>query len=70
MLPTLIPRHIKNHFIFDQVQKHVTNWKFTGCKMPYFMIVLIPYINLLNLSWIKISIFEDYGAFNGSVNTV
>ena len=28
------------------------------------MIVLILYINLLNLSWIKISIFEEYGAFN------
>ena len=26
------------------------------------MIVLIPYINLLNLSWIKMSIFEEYGA--------
>ena len=31
--------------------------------MPHFMIVLILYINLLNLSWIKISIFEGYGAF-------
>ena len=30
------------------------------------MIVLILYINLLNLFWIKIkmSIFEEYGAFN------
>ena len=28
------------------------------------MMELIPYINLLNLSWIKIkSIFEEYGAF-------
>ena len=33
--------------------------------MPHFMNVLIPYINLLNLSWIKtMSIFEEYGAFN------
>ena len=32
--------------------------------MPYFMIVFILYINLLNLSWIKKkSIFEEYGAF-------
>ena len=31
--------------------------------MPHFMIILIPYINLLNLSWIKMSIFEEYGAF-------
>ena len=28
--------------------------------MPHFMIVLIPYINLLKFSWI---IFEEYGAF-------
>ena len=32
--------------------------------MPHFMIVLMLYINLLSLSWIKISIFEEYGAFN------
>ena len=32
--------------------------------MPHFMFVLIPYINLLNLSWIKKkSIFDEYGAF-------
>ena len=33
--------------------------------MPHFMIVLILYVNLLNLSWIKkMSIFEEYGTFN------
>ena len=64
MLPTLIQRYDKNHFIFDQVQKRKANWIFTGCQMPHFMIKLIPYINLLNLSLIKImSIFEEYGAF-------
>ena len=32
--------------------------------MPNFMIVLIPYINLLKLSWIiKCLFFEEYGAF-------
>ena len=31
--------------------------------MPHFMIVLILYINLLNLSWIKNYIFEGYRAF-------
>ena len=31
--------------------------------MPHFMIVFIPYINLLNLSLIKMYIFEEYGAF-------
>ena len=32
--------------------------------MPHFMIVLTLYINLLNPSWIKMSIFVEYGAFN------
>ena len=32
--------------------------------MPLFMILLIPYLNLLNLFWINISIFEEYGAVN------
>ena len=32
--------------------------------MPLFTIVLIPFINFLNLSWIKkMSILEEYGAF-------
>ena len=36
--------------------------------MPHFMIVLIPCINLLKLSWIKkkMSPFEGYRAFNMS----
>ena len=62
MLPTLIQRYDKknhfifdkkNHFIFDPVLKRETNRNFTGCQMPHFMIVLILYINLLNLSGIK-----------------
>ena len=32
--------------------------------MPHFMILLVLYINSLNLSWIKLSVFEDYRAFN------
>ena len=33
--------------------------------MPHFIIVLILYINLFNLSWIKKNaIFEEHGAFN------
>ena len=70
MLPALIQRYDKKnktkkkHFIFDLVQKRETNWNLSGCKMPHFMIVLIPYvIFFLNLSWIKMSIFEKYGAF-------
>ena len=31
--------------------------------MPYFMIVLILYMNLLNFSWIKSSIFEAYEVY-------
>ena len=33
--------------------------------MQHFMIVLLPNINLLNLSWIKNCLFfKEYGAFN------
>ena len=31
--------------------------------MPHFMIILILYINLPNLSWIKMSSLDEYGAF-------
>ena len=32
--------------------------------MPHFTVILIPYINLLNLSWIiKCLFFEEYGTF-------
>ena len=41
---------IKTHFIFDPVQKRVTNLNFTGCQMQHFVIVLIPYVSLLDLS--------------------
>ena len=37
--------------MFDPIQEWETNWNFTGSQVPYFMIVLIPYINLFNLSW-------------------
>ena len=53
MLPILIQRYDKNHFFFDTFQKWETNWKFSGCQMPHFMIVLILYTSLWNLSWIK-----------------
>ena len=49
MLATLIQRYDKKIISF---QERETNWNFTGCQVPHFMIVLIPYINLLNLSWI------------------
>ena len=56
MLPALIQKCNKNHFIFDPIQE---KWlKFYG----HFMIMLIPYVNLLNLSSIKNkkkSIFEE-----------
>ena len=47
MLPTLIQRYNKNHFIFDSLQKLETNWDYTDCQMPHFMIVLIPYVNFI-----------------------
>ena len=65
MLPTLIQRLIqrynKNHFIFDPVDK----LKSIGCQMSHFIPhhILIPYINLLNLSWMNKCFFEEYGAF-------
>ena len=32
----------------------------TGCQVPHFMILLIPYIELLNLSWIiKCKLFRN-----------
>ena len=34
--------------------------------MPHFINVLILYINLLNLSGIKATVFEEYGAFKVS----
>ena len=38
----------KRSFQFWPSSKTKTNWNFTGCKMPHFTTVLIPYINLLN----------------------
>ena len=40
-----------------QFKKRGTNENFIGCQVPYFIIVLLPYINLLNLSWIKKCLF-------------
>ena len=40
--------------ILAETQQFFTpNWKFTGCQVPHLLMVLIPYINSLNLSWIK-----------------
>ena len=64
MLATLIQRYDKNHFIFESVQAREKNLNFTGCKVLHFMIVLIPYIYLLNLSWIIKCLFLRNGAFN------
>ena len=61
MLAALIQRYdIKNVYIYIQFKTKGLTEIFTGCQVPHFMIVLIPYINLLNLSSIiKLSIFED-----------
>ena len=63
---TLIQKYDKKIIsFFDPVPERETNWNFTGCQVPHFIIVLIPYINLLNLSWIKKNclFFEEDGAF-------
>ena len=63
ILATLIHRFDKK-FHFVQVQEPETNLNFTGYQVPHFIIVLVPYISLLNLCWvIKMSISETYGAF-------
>ena len=63
MLATLIQRYDKkNHFIFDPFQKRKSD--FYRLSDAIFYDRIIPCINLLNLSWIKMSIFEEYGAFN------
>ena len=59
MLPTLIQRYDKNHFIFHPVERE-TNWTFTGCQMPHFIIVLILYIEdiqmfVVNMTFISSS---------------
>ena len=56
MLATLIQRYDKKSFHF----KNETN--FTGCQVPHFMIVLILYINLSNLSWIIKCLFLGLGS--------
>ena len=56
MLATLIQRYDKKKK--QQQKKNIsfqeqeTNRNFTCCKVPHFIIVLIPYINLLKLNWI------------------
>ena len=43
MLAASIQRYDKKIISF---QEQETNWNFAGCEMPYFMIVLIPYISI------------------------
>ena len=57
MLPTSIQRYNKKSFHFDPDQNQEMNWNFTGFQMPHFMILLLLYINLLNISWIKNAYF-------------
>ena len=60
LMLALIQKYDKKIISF---QEWKTNWNFAGCEVPHFMIALIPYINLLTLDN-KMSIFEEYGAFN------
>ena len=52
------------------LQEQETNWNFTGCQVPHFMIVLIPYINLSSFFDNKMSIFKEYRAFNPKCNAL
>ena len=38
-------------------QERETNLNLTVCQVPHFIIVFIPYINLLNLSWRRKCLF-------------
>ena len=60
MLPILIQRYDEKSFHFLSNPKT----RDAGSQMPHFMFVLKLHINLLNLSWKKMSIFEEFGAFN------
>ena len=66
-LATLIQRQDKTKKNIS-FQKRETYWHFTGCQMPHFVIVILPYIKLLNLSIDnKMSIFKEHGAFKNSL---
>ena len=53
MLATLIQRYDKKIISF---QERETNWNFTGCQVPHFMIVLIPYIE----GWAQDNVTQTY----------
>ena len=55
--------HLILGILVDPVQEREANRNFTGCRMQIFIVLLIPYMNLLNLSWIKNVYFEEYGTF-------
>ena len=57
MLPKFIQRYNEKSFHFWSSSKWETHWDLTGCQKPHFMILLILYIILLNLSWIKKCLF-------------
>ena len=55
MLPTLIKRYKKNHFIFDSKTRAIEN--FIGCHMPHFMTIyqfIKPFLDKK-----KMSIFQE-----------
>ena len=57
MLPILIQRYVKNHFILIQFKNEKLTENFTGFQVPHFMIIyqfIKPYLDN------KMSIFEEY----------
>ena len=65
MLPTMIQRYDKKLFHFLSSSKKMRDClKFYRLSDATSYDSIIPCINSLNFSWIKLSIFEVYGAFN------
>ena len=66
LMLTSIQIYNKKHFISRSRDLLKFDWR----QVPHFMIVLIPYFNICNLSWIIKCLFnfEEYGAFNFKID--
>ena len=48
-----------------RLAKLIQRYDKKNCQMVHFMIVLIPYINVLNLSWKTMSLFSEIRSYGG-----
>ena len=55
MLATLVQRYDK----IISFQDRETNWNFTGCQVPYFMIVFIPYIEDIQMFGVNMTFISS-----------